>query len=521
MNIINKFCLSRRLVFLSFFFIVSMIIVAMIGLISISSVKDKQNLLYQERLIPLQTLNVGARQMATHFRRSYSYIFPSTPDDIGKSRSQTKTLNSKAEDDIQKAIDYYATFKDPQLRKNAMKVSSAWKEYKLSMMRVYSLADEGKTKEAMDEIVSTTDKFHVDVRDSMLNIVKLYNNEVNESVQKNIEQVNHTAYLLLVLICLFVMIGCGLSFLVYRSITLQLGGDPDVAMVMARVMAKGDLSDYHEVKEGDNCSLIYQLSVMRSDIALLIIDVQNLSQIVAKASGEIADSSVELLRRTESQASALEETSTSMAQLSSAVQRNADNTSSANELVKNTSNIAAGCSETTTQMVSTMRDIYNSSVRISDIITVIDSIAFQTNILALNAAVEAARAGDFGRGFAVVAGEVRNLAQRSVEAAQQIKSIITKSNKHVEVGSSMVDETGKIMSKVVSEVLHVTTFMEEISIANREQSVGVQQVGNAVIQMEQDTQQSASLVEKTASVTTGLQKQSQQLLQLVSKFKVV
>ncbi|MBQ0130634.1 MAG: methyl-accepting chemotaxis protein, partial [Comamonas sp.] len=241
---------------------------------------------------------------------------------------------------------------------------------------------------------------------------------------------------------------------------------------------------------------------------------------VASASGQIAMGNADPSSRTEEQASALEETAASMEELGSTVRQNAENARQANQLALNASTVALQGGEVVGQVVDTMRGINESSRKIADIIGVIDSIAFQTNILALNAAVEAARAGEQGRGFAVVAGEVRNLAQRSAEAAKEIKGLITDSVKRAEQGSHQVDKAGNTMSEVVTAIRRVTDIMGEISAASTEQSQGVAQVGEAVTQMDQTTQQNAALVEESAAAADSLRKQAQELVDAVAVFQL-
>ncbi len=241
---------------------------------------------------------------------------------------------------------------------------------------------------------------------------------------------------------------------------------------------------------------------------------------VATASAEIAQGNNDLSARTEQQASALEETAASMEELGSTVKQNAESAREANQLAMSASTVAVKGGEVVCQVVETMKGINESSRRISDIISVIDGIAFQTNILALNAAVEAARAGEQGRGFAVVASEVRSLAGRSAEAAKEIKQLINASVERVEHGTTLVDQAGVTMTEVVSSIQRVTTIMGEISVASREQASGVAQVGEAVTQMDQTTQQNAALVEEMAAAATGLKGQAQDLVQVVAVFKL-
>jgi aerotaxis receptor len=255
------------------------------------------------------------------------------------------------------------------------------------------------------------------------------------------------------------------------------------------------------------------------NLRALVDDVAVRAHVVDTGSAEIAKGNYDLSARTESQASALEEAAASMEQFSSTVKQNADNARQGNDLAQNASAVAAKGGEAVAQVVTTMKGINDSSKKIADIISVIDGIAFQTNILALNAAVEAARAGEQGRGFAVVASEVRSLAGRSAEAAKEIKTLITDSVARVEEGTALVDQAGATMNEVVSSIRQVTDIMGQISIASHQQAQGVVQVGEAVMLLDQTTQQNTALVEESAAAADDLKKQSFQLVQAVTVFK--
>ncbi|MEP6874587.1 MAG: methyl-accepting chemotaxis protein [Burkholderiales bacterium] len=316
-------------------------------------------------------------------------------------------------------------------------------------------------------------------------------------------------------------IAMALAIVIVRSITRQLGGEPGEAANLARNVAAGDLSVRVHLRDGDTISLMAQLKSMQDSLSGVVAGVRQNADSVATASAQIAQGNNDLSSRTEEQASALEETAASMEQLSSTVRQNADNAKQANQLALGASSVATKGGDVVGEVVATMKGINDSSRKIADIIGVIDGIAFQTNILALNAAVEAARAGEQGRGFAVVASEVRNLAQRSAEAAKQIKSLITTSVERVEHGTSLVDQAGTTMSEIVSSIKRVTDIMGEITAASVEQSAGVSQVGEAVSQMDQATQQNSALVEESAAAAESLRTQAQQLVQAVSIFKLV
>ena len=293
------------------------------------------------------------------------------------------------------------------------------------------------------------------------------------------------------------------------------------AVQAADRVANGDLSGViHVERQDETGQLLNALERMQGSLVQTVRTVRQNAEGVASASSQIASGNADLSSRTEEQASALEETAASMEQLGSTVRQNADNARAANQMAVNASQVAAQGGAVVAEVVETMKGINNSSHQIADIISVIDSIAFQTNILALNAAVEAARAGEQGRGFAVVAGEVRTLAQRSAEAAKEIKALITTSVERVQQGTQLVDKAGATMTDIVSAIRRVTDLMAEISAASQEQSQGVAQVGEAVTQMDQTTQQNAALVEESAAAAGALRKQAQDLVQAVAVFQL-
>lgn len=325
-----------------------------------------------------------------------------------------------------------------------------------------------------------------------------------------------------------ILVGCmtlagilmGIGLLITRSLLKQLGGEPLYAVSITKRISQGDLSVDIALKPNDHSSLLHAIKSMRDSFSGIVARVRQGSEGVSNASAEIAQGNNDLSARTESQASALEQTAASMEELSATVKQNADSARQANQLAQSASTVAVKGGEVVEQVVDTMKGINDASKKISDIIGVIDGIAFQTNILALNAAVEAARAGEQGRGFAVVASEVRSLAGRSAEAAKEIKSLINASVERVERGTALVDQAGATMTEVVSSIRRVTDIMGEISAASNEQSLGVSQVGEAVTQMDQVTQQNAALVEEMAAAASSLKSQAHELVQTVAVFKL-
>ena len=312
-----------------------------------------------------------------------------------------------------------------------------------------------------------------------------------------------------------------LAALVGGAMIRQISRALNDAVAIAGTVAQGDLTPKIEVHGRDEIAhLMAGLASMRDNLATVVSGVRGNAQGVASASSQIAAGNTDLSSRTEEQASALQQTAASMEELSSTVKQNADNASRANQLAMSASTVAVQGGEVVSEVVETMKGINDSSKKIADIIGVIDGIAFQTNILALNAAVEAARAGEQGRGFAVVATEVRNLAQRSANAAKEIKELINASVQRVEQGTSLVDKAGATMVEVVASIRSVTDIMGEISAASTEQSQGVSQVGDAITQMDQVTQQNAALVEEMAAAAGSLNHQAKALVEAVEVFKV-
>jgi methyl-accepting chemotaxis protein len=296
-----------------------------------------------------------------------------------------------------------------------------------------------------------------------------------------------------------------------------------IAENVATRVRDGDLMTL--LSEGDKGNdeftpLLAALSDMQTSLTRVVSTVRMNAESVATASAEIAQGNNDLSSRTEQQASSLEETAASMEQLGATVRHNADNAKQASQLAMNASSVAVAGGDVVSQVVETMKGINDSSRKIADIIGVIDGIAFQTNILALNAAVEAARAGEQGRGFAVVAGEVRSLAQRSADAAKEIKTLISASVERVGHGTALVDKAGETMAEVVNSIKRVTDIVGEISSASQEQSMGVQQVGQAVTQMDQATQQNAALVEQSAAAADTLKVQALTLVEAVAVFQL-
>ncbi|MDR6397500.1 methyl-accepting chemotaxis protein [Herbaspirillum seropedicae] len=305
-----------------------------------------------------------------------------------------------------------------------------------------------------------------------------------------------------------------------RSLQRMLGGDPAYATDVARRVAKGELNVRIDIRPDDGDSLLFAMSHMRDALLHSIGRIKGASETISTATREIANGNLDLSSRTEQQASSLEETASAMEELMTTVQKNSDNATQANQLAVSASDVATRGGEVVSRVVDTMGSIYASSNRIAEIINVINTIAFQTNILALNAAVEAARAGEQGLGFAVVAGEVRGLAQRSAAAAKEITALIDDSVRNVNAGSELVEMAGTTMREIVTSVKRVTDIVGDIATASREQQSGLEEINGAITLLDDATQQNAALVEQAAAAAQSLNEQADVLISVVGEFRL-
>jgi methyl-accepting chemotaxis protein len=375
---------------------------------------------------------------------------------------------------------------------------------------------EGALKVLQSDVKPALGKWVTDI-DELVSIEQRLNDQAATDTAKDYVWLRNFS---LACIALAVAFGALVSLFITRGLRRDLGGEPSQATQVATQVAAGDLSLAIPVRTGDTSSLMAALKGTVEQLSNILRTINAATDTINIGASEIASGNSDLSKRTEEQAAALEQTAASMEQLTATVKQNADNARQANQLAAGASDVAIKGGQVVDKVVATMTSINDSSKKIVDIISVIDGIAFQTNILALNAAVEAARAGEQGRGFAVVASEVRSLAQRSSEAAKQIKVLITESVLKVEGGSKLVDEAGATMGEIVSAVKRVTDIMAEITVASHEQSNGISQVNTAIAQMDQSTQRNAALVEQAAAAADSMRQQAQSLAQTVSVFRL-
>ncbi|AVJ31193.1 methyl-accepting chemotaxis protein [Achromobacter spanius] len=515
MSKLRNLSLRSSLTALVLFFIVMLVAVGAIAMQQLWSISQKQRAMYTETVMPLRVVVDAARQGATHFRRMYVYIWNTDP----QGRQNELRLNEESDKSVLQARDRLQQEQDPALRELGGKLADTWTRYKAAVNDVKGLADRNDPT-AMTVLHKDSAELHVAARNILMEAAKRQEELARLDTEDAAAAVERTFWTLTALIVLCALIGSILGLGLVRSVMRRLGGEPAYAAQIAQEVAKGNLAVRVQRREGDQTSVLANMDAMRANLAQLVSQVRQSSESIATGATQISSGNADLSQRTEEQAANVEETAASMEEMNSAVKQNLESVQMAGSLAGSASEAAARGGEVVGNVVSTMDAISASSRKIVDIIAVIDSIAFQTNILALNAAVEAARAGEQGRGFAVVASEVRALAQRSASAAKEIKQLISDSVGNVEAGSNLVGEAGSTMNDIVTQVRRVADLIAEIGAAAHEQGQGISQVGDAINQLDQTTQQNAALVEESAAAAHSLNSQAATLVKLVSVFRL-
>ena len=514
----NHLKVSTRLALSTGVLALLILVVGLLGLYGIRAGNEALKTVYDDRVVPLGQLariqhleSAGMRLLDDALNEKTAQAFDAA--------AATLEANTKATEEIWVA--YMATYLTPEESVLARQLAGAKERYvregiapTVAALRSH---DAARVQQALHGALDPA------AEPMLASLEKL--KELQIDVARQVYQAAIDRYRTLIALTAAV-VGLGLACALWlgwsltRSLTRQLGTEPATAAALAHAVAAGDLTVPIALRAGDDTSLMAALQQMRDSLQRTVALVRRDADSVATASAEIAQGTHDLSQRTEEQASALQQTAASMEQLGTTVRQNAETAHTARQLAVGAADVAQQGGRVVQEVVQTMKGIEDSSRRIGEIISVIDGIAFQTNILALNAAGEAARAGEPGRGFAVVAGEVRTLAQRSAEAAKEVKSLINDSAERVEAGTQRVGQAGATMEEVVGAIGRVRDLVSEISSASAEQSHGVAQIGEAVTQMDQVTQQNAALVEQSSAAAESLRAQSAHLLQAVSVFRL-
>jgi len=507
-----------RLTVVIVFLLASMLAIGGMGLYGLNQADEGLRTVYEDRTVALgQIAHVKSLILDERLQLSLAILDPTA--------SEIKRQTELVEKHIESAGETWAAFAASNMTPVEQELASKFEEdhgrfVVEGLMPVIDLLRAGMLDAAKNINELKLDELYLPVRDEVDALSKLQEDEAKAEYERALDRYITIRNLTVITVIASMLISMLIGWVVTRSITREIGGEPDYAADVVRQVAEGDLSVQVRVRSGDTTSLLASLKGMVGRLSELVGDVRNTTESITTASQEIAQGNADLSQRTEEQASSLEETASSMEELTSTVRQNAENAKQANQLAANASDVAVKGGKVVNDVVETMASISTSSKKIVDIISVIEGIAFQTNILALNAAVEAARAGEQGRGFAVVAGEVRNLAQRSAAAAKEIKTLIDDSVSKVDSGSRQVDQAGATMNEIVLAVKRVTDIMSEISAASQEQGAGIEQVNQAITQMDEVTQQNAALVEEAAAAAEAMQEQAVMLMQAVSIFKL-
>ena len=509
--------IRSRLTIIIAFLLSALLVVAGMGLFGMRKASEGLENAYRNGAIPMAKIAQIRHLILDEKTRLAEALLDPTTENI---KQQTELVEAN----IGSAGDLWSEYRTTNLSDTEKALSDVFEVDHGSFVRegmipLIALLRGGKIDEAKSAALHLGHLYEpVDLE--MTTLVRTKEDEAKLEYEGALSLYTKTRDTTIVLSVLAAAIATLIGWLVGRSILSQMGGEPNFVNKVVKRVADGDLTVEVKTRAKDTSSVLYGIKDMIGKLSDIVTEVRSGSDSISTAAKEIASGNADLSQRTEEQASTLEETASSMEELTSTVKQNADNAKHANQLATSASNIAVKGGIVVGDVVQTMASISTSSKKIVDIISVIEGIAFQTNILALNAAVEAARAGEQGRGFAVVASEVRNLAQRSAAAAKEIKALIGDSVDKVEAGSKQVDQAGATMNEIVQAVKRVTDIMAEIAAASNEQSSGIEQVNQAITQMDEVTQQNAALVEQASAAAESMQEQAVSLSDKVRIFKL-
>ena len=493
------------------------LVIALLGRVELGAADDDLQLLVNDRLPKLDLvveLRDNARRVATQGRSVVLYSDEADRKAAVNDIAQVRQRNGAVMKELE------AKLTSAEGRRLLAELMARREAFNASIDKVVRLGLAGSAQaieEARTEFKQVTDAAEQAYLKALDGLVAYQKRLMLEAAQETTRTTKTAGWLMLVAAAVGAALGIGIAWSLTRSIVVPIRR----AVAVAESVADGDLRQSIVVNRQDETGeLLAALRRMNESLVTIVGGVRGNADSVATASGQIAQGNADLSQRTEEQASNLQQTAASMEQLTATVSHNTDTARQAAQMAGSAARVAGEAGSVMSQLVGTMDEITTASRKISDIIGTIDGIAFQTNILALNAAVEAARAGEQGRGFAVVAGEVRTLAQRSAEAAKEIKSLIGNSVDRVEAGNGLVAQAGQTVGEVVGQVKRVADLIEEISAASSEQSKGIGQIGDAVNQLDQVTQQNAALVEESAAAAESLQHQARALAQAVAVFRL-
>ena len=494
--------------------IAMMLVMVVVGFVGLTNVSNSNKHLIEKDWVKAEAANTLSSIALANGRRTVEILTAPT----AAHRAQMRAEISGGRDAFVKA---FKTLQDmvelPEARALLKQAEEARGRYVISQAKFNKLVDESRVEEAAAELNGHTLRELNAVQVSVDALAEIEHRIVLENGVKAAADAHMARLILLAMGAGGLLCGVVLAISITRSIVVPLMS----AVQVAQAVAAGDLSSRIEVRTSDETGLLMQaLKDMNHSLSGIVGEVRNSSDAIATATSQIAAGNLDLSSRTEEQASALEQTAASMQELAGTVKQNFDSGKHANELAESASKVAVKGGAVVAEVVHTMEAINTSSRKLADIIGVIDSIAFQTNILALNAAVEAARAGEQGRGFAVVASEVRSLAGRSATAAKEIKDLINASVDNVSQGCTLVEQAGSTMDEIVVSVRRVADIMGEISLASQDQTQGIEQINQAMVQMDQVTQQNAALVEEAAAAAQSLEAQAQTLVHTTSVFRL-